>query len=535
MSGAGTSWTLHGPARSGASEPVRTTVELARELAAGRGDGIVVRDGDHALTAAQAIDDARALAAVFRESGLRPGQTVSYILPNCVEAVILNLAAGMLGLVINPVIPIYREAELRHILRDARTALVVLAGEHRGIDFTGIVARLRPDLPDLRHVLTLGAAWEAAIARGRGLPRAPSVDVAADDVKLILYTSGTTGPAKGVLHTHRTLARVLDVGVRNLGLPSGPTFLIATPIGHVTGFLWGLEAPFRLGTRVVMMRSWKPEEAVRLIDAHGVDATTGAAPFLQDTVAAARAAGSRLPSLRRFSCGGAAVSPSLIRDAQATFAQASAFRVYGSSEAPNIGQGYADPADGEPAAETDGRAIDYELRIVAESGLDAAAGQDGEILARGPALFRGYTDPALNREAFDADGFFRTGDIGRITAAGALVVTGRKKDLIIRGGENLSPKEIEDALLSHPDIRDVAVIGVPHPRLGEVVCACVVPRDAASPDVPGLAAHLSKLGLARQKCPEHVLLLDELPRTASGKVRKDVLRETALGARREAA
>lgn len=249
-----------------------------------------------------------------------------------------------------------------------------------------------------------------------------------------------------------------------------------------------------------------------------------AAPFLRDTVDAALAAGTRLPSLARFGCGGAAVSPGLIRDAQAAFARATAFRIYGSTEAPNITQGYADPAAGDLAAETDGRPVDYEVRIVGRDGCDVPAGGEGEILARGPALCRGYTDPAANRDAFDAQGFFRTGDLGQMTPQGALVITGRLKDLIIRGGENLSPKEIEDALASHPAIREAAVVGKPHPRLGEVVCACITPAGREMPTLDDLASHLDRAGLARQKYPEAVLIVDAMPRTASGKVRKDELR-----------
>lgn len=528
-------WRLRDAARPSPAEHMTSTVETALALAEREPDRVVATESGRELTAAEAVAEARALAAVFWADGLRPGQTLAYILPNCLEAVSLNLAAGMLGLVITPIVPIYRDAELRHILRDARAASVVSAGLYRGIDFAAILSGLRADLPELRQIVETASSWDAMLARGRELTAAPRVATAPDDVKLILYTSGTTGPAKGVLHTHRTLARVLEVGSRNLALGPEPRFLIATPIGHVTGYLWGLEAPFRLGTRVVLMRSWKPDEAVRLIDAHRIDATTGAAPFLQDTIAAARAAGTRLPSLRRFSCGGAAVSPTLIREARDAFARASAFRVYGSTEAPNIGQGYADPALVELAAETDGRPLDYEVRLVGEGGREVEQGQEGEILARGPALFRGYTDPAQNDAAFAPGGFFRTGDFGRMTPEGALVVTGRKKDLIIRGGENLSPKEIEDALLSHPAIRDVAVIGIAHPRLGETVGACVVAEPGARPDVPALAGHLARLGFARQKCPEHVFLVEALPRTASGKVRKDQLRALVAALRSDAA
>lgn len=178
----------------------------------------------------------------------------------------------------------------------------------------------------------------------------------------------------------------------------------------------------------------------------------------------------------------------------------------------------------ELAAETDGRPLDYQLRLVDDDGNEVPHGTDGEILVRGPAMFLGYADEAQTREALTADGFFKTGDIGRITPSGSLVITGRKKDLIIRGGENISAKEIEDVLHLHPAIKEAAVVSMPHARLGEGICAYLIPEGADQPDLPTLSAFVSEAGLAKQKCPERIEWVDTFPRTASGKIRKDVLR-----------
>lgn len=513
-------WQLRQVQAAGVATNVSSTAETAIALASSDPDRIIAIEGERNLSARSAVADAMALASVLQESGILPGETLSYILPNQLEALIVNLAAGVAGLVINPIIPIYRSAELRHILTDARTAAIVLAGGN----FADIVNDLRDKLPDLKLVIDVATDWHRTIARGRTLRAPPKPTTKSDDVKLILYTSGTTGPAKGVIHSHATLARVLATNVRNLGLGDHFSFLVPTPIGHVTGYLWGLEAPVRHGSKVILMPRWDPAEAVRLIDLYTIDATTGAAPFLQDAITAARAAGTSLPSLRRFASGGASVSPSLVREALLTFERASVFRVYGSTEAPNVGQGYTQAEDSALAAETDGRALDYEVRLVDMAGRDIAEGQQGELLVRGPSLFCGYTDPSLNDAAFDAAGFFRTGDLGERRVDGALIITGRRKDLIIRGGENLSPKEIEDALLGHPDVAEVAIVGVPHARLGEKVGACVVPTAGRSPSLASFAQYLMDTGLARQKCPEHLLLVSQLPRTPSGKLRKDEVR-----------
>jgi acyl-CoA synthetase (AMP-forming)/AMP-acid ligase II len=228
--------------------------------------------------------------------------------------------------------------------------------------------------------------------------------------------------------------------------------------------------------------------------------------------------------MRFFACGGASVSPELIRQANDTFANPCAFRVYGSSEVPLVTLGYPNAEHAELAATTDGQTVDYEIRIAGEDGTELLPGLPGEILARGPAMFMGYTDPLQTKEAITEDGFFRTGDLGFIGADASLTVTGRKKDLINRGGEKISPKEIEDALHLHPGIAEAAVVSMPHPRLGEGICAFIIPRPECQIDLKTVSAHICGLGLARQKCPERIILVSRLPKTPSGKVRKDVLR-----------
>jgi acyl-CoA synthetase (AMP-forming)/AMP-acid ligase II len=268
------------------------------------------------------------------------------------------------------------------------------------------------------------------------------------------------------------------------------------------------------------MESWNAESAVDLIDRHGGTMTVAATPFLQELVDAARLKNSRLESFRVFACGGAPVPPDLIRRANAAFAHHCAFRVYGSSEAPFVSLGYMGN-DAELAATSDGRILDYEVRIVDADGRDA---DEGEILVRGPALFRGYSDPAQTLESFTPDGYFKTGDVGRRGIEGTLTITDRIKDIIIRGGENISTKEIEDALHRHDEIAEAAVVAAPHERLGEGIFAYIVVRSGTAPTPAALCAFLEQSGLARQKLPEGFAIVDSLPRTASGKIRKDLLR-----------
>lgn len=503
---------------------------LARRHADRTPDAIAFLNRDqHPGTYAALLMDAEALAVGLWDLGLRPGDVISFQLPNWMEAVLVDMAASLLGLVCNPIVPIYRGAEVGLILADCKSRLIFIPDSYRGFDYTAMLEGLRPALPDLRHVVHVRAGnrpltLEGLMQAGRGR-RIDWPNVPADTLKLMMYTSGTTGRPKAVMHDHRSIARVSHIFMGYWGLKPGDLMLMPSPVTHITGYSNGIELPFTEGTRTLFMERWNADEAVSLIDRHGVNITIGATPFLQELLEAAERAGSRLPSLKIFACGGAAVPPDLIRRANALFERGRAFRVYGSTEAPLITQGCMGADELEMAAITDGKVIDYDIRIVDEAGQPLGRGQDGEILVRGPSLFMGYADEAQTREAMDTDGYFRTGDIGHLTPAGAIVITGRKKDLIIRGGENLSAKDIEDVLHQHPAVQEVAAVSMPHARLGETVCVYVVPQPGAAPDLDSITRHVAAAGLARQKFPERVELVPDLPRTASGKVRKDILRQ----------
>jgi acyl-CoA synthetase (AMP-forming)/AMP-acid ligase II len=506
----------------------RTIAQQAEALAEADPDFVALIDGDVSVTRAQALVDAEALSAALYARGLRPGDVLAFQVPNWREAMVINLAAALSGLVVNPIVPIYRDHEVTQMLADCRAAALFVPAAFRKFDYAAMAARITADLPSLRHVFTVrgdGADdYAALIAEGRGTHFArPMVDPLG--VKMVLYTSGTTGRPKGVLHSHVSIARILRKSAAHWGLAPGEATLMPSPVTHVSGYANGLEAPFICGTRTVLMESWNADEALALIDRHALVGTVAATPFLVELAVAARAAGNPLPSFRFFACGGAAVPADLIPAANAAFARCRAFRVFGASEVPLVTFGW--PRDETLAAATDGEVVDYDVRIVDGEDRDLPDGQEGEILARGPGMLLGYADAAQTREAITADGFFRTGDLGVRSAEGAITVTGRKKDLIIRGGENISAKEIEDVLHGHPLVREAAVVAMPHARLGEGVCAYVIAIGPVSGE--DLCAHVAASGLARQKIPERFEFRDEFPRTASGKVRKDLLREDVKG------
>lgn len=503
-----------------------TLAELAIAAARDRPDAIAFIDGDRKLSFAAVLDEARSLASALWNLGLRPGDVLSFQLPNWAETAVINLAASLGGYVCNPIVPIYREAELLAILGDCRSRVLFVPGVWRGFDHGAMAQRLAVHLPALQAVVQVrsdGAQrYEQLVAAGREQP-VTLPPVSADAVKLIMYTSGTTGPAKGVLHSHRSLPVSVLTAVSQWGLKGGDALLMPSPVTHATGYTVGLELPFSMGLTTVLMARWNAVEAVQLIDQYAIAATVGATPFLQELLVAMEASRRpRLP-LRVFVCGGAAVPSELILRAGKRFA-GYACRGYGATEAPFITCGRR-PDDPESiGASTDGRVNGYEIRIVDAGGRALARGGEGEIQVRGGSLFLGYSDPEATKAAFTADGYFCTGDLGVLAADDTLTITGRKKDLIIRGGENISAKEIEDVLHQHPLILEAAVVAAPCARLGECVAAYVRTQDGATLSADDVVAYVMRAGLAWQKCPEHLRLVDELPRTAAGKIRKDLLR-----------
>jgi acyl-CoA synthetase (AMP-forming)/AMP-acid ligase II len=510
----------------------RTTGADARDRALREPERVCLRDAYRSVTFLEILREAEALAAGLAGLGLRTGDVVSFQLPNWIEAAVVNIAASLLGLVVNPIVPIYRDSETTSIIRDCGAKVFFVPDTLRRFDHLAMAERIRASIPSLEHIVVVKPAsdsirngilqYSSLVATDPSGMHWP--EVAPEAVKFVLYTSGTTGVAKGVLHTHETIGRALQGCMEFWGITSDDSILMPSPVTHVTGYLWGLESPFFWGSPVVLMERWNADEAVELIDKQRLALTVSATTFLQELLDAADRVDTRLESLKVFACGGASVPPALIRRANSLFRRGRAFRVYGATEVPMIGRGCMDPADTAPAADTDGMIVDFDVRFVDDRGQEVPDGAEGEILARGPAQCVGYVDRAATRASFDSEGFFHTGDLGFRTPGGAIVITGRKKDLIIRGGENISAKEIEDILISHPGIREIAVVSMPHARLGEAVCAFVIPGESR-PTLADLVAHLEKAAVARQKFPERLELVEEMPRTAAGKIKKDVLRE----------
>ena len=506
---------------------VRSTLADALEDAAARTpDRVLLVDGDRRVTARVLLEEASALAqAMLHRAPV--GSVVSFMLPNWHEAATIYLAATLAGMVTNPILPSLRDHELHFILRDADSRFVFVPSTFRSFDYAAMLGRVVSGLerPPVVVVLRGDAGPHLAYESLLRTP-APATALAArepDAVRMVMYTSGTTGRPKGVLHTHNSLHALLCQLREHWLVEPGDRFLVPSPISHIGGSIYAFEAPLLLGTTAVLMERWDPDDGARLIDAEACTHMAGATPFLEGLLAAAQRAATRLPSLKVFVCGGASVPPSLVRNAKAALERAVVTRVYGSTEVPVTTVGATRADEAAPAAETDGRPGIAEIRL---DGHASAPAGEGEVLARGPQMLVGYLREQDEAAAFDADGYFRTGDLARWVDGRYLKITGRAKDIIIRNGENIATKEIEDLLARHPGIAEIAIVGVPDPRTGERAVAVVVPKGETAPDVASLGTFLAGLGVAKFKIPERVVLWNALPKNDAGKVLKHRIRAT---------
>lgn len=496
-----------------------TLVDALAEAARDTPNRALVIDGGITLTAGELQDRARALALQLTE-WMPTGSVVSFMLPNWHEAAIVYLGATLAGMTVNPILPSLRDRELRFILDDAQSRAIFIPAQFGGHDYAAMLTRV---------VNQLVAPPEVVVLRGDPgphhafdtLPAAPDRELPTldpDDIRMIMYTSGTTGRPKGVLHSHNSINALIRQLREHWMIDPGDTFLVPSPIAHIGGSIYAFECPLLLGSTAVLMERWNAEDGVGLMTEHRCTHMAGATPFLEQLLGAVERSGTRLPDLKVFICGGASVPPSLIRRASGYFDRAVVSRVYGSTEVPVTTVGSLAPGGVEHAAETDGRPGIAEIRLVS-----------GEIRARGPQMLLGYLHPEDEIESFDENGFFRTGDLGRWVDGDYLQVTGRAKDLIIRNGENISPKEVEDLLVGQLGIIEAAVVGLPDEHTGERACAVLVTTDGKRPGVTDLGRLLAEHGLARFKTPERVEIWESLPKNDAGKVLKHQIRATLKG------
>ena len=478
--------------------------------------------------------DSERLAAALLGLGVAPGEAVAYQLPNRLEFLTITLAALRIGGVCEPLMPIFRERELAFMLRQSAARVLFVPAALRGHDHAAMAAGLVGALPALEHVVALGDGDHGAVDYGRLIAhtepdptgiaaRRPEPAALAQ----LLFTSGSTGEPKGVLHRHDVLQRAADAHIAHFGLTADDVIGVPSPLAHQTGFLYGFWIALRLGATAVLQGHWDAEGGFDAVRRHGVTFVQAATPFLADLTRVARERGHPPETLRMFVATGAAIPRDLARDARALL-DAEVGGGFGTTES-CMGAGFAPGADDERAWTTDGLGLaNVALRVVDDAGRPLPAGVEGRLEVGTDTVFQGYLNrPDLTAEAISDDGYYRPGDLATIDADGYLRITGRVRDVINRGGEKIPVAEIEQLLYAHPAVAEVAIVAMPDARLGERACAFVVPAPGAGLDFASMQAYLDAHRVTKAYWPERLEAVDSLPRTPSGKIQKYILRDLA--------
>lgn len=502
--------------------------------------------GTTTLTWHELWRESERIATLLNELEVRPGEMVAYQLANCAEFLAITLAILRIGAVCCPLMPLYRERELAGMLERARARVLFVRDAYHGRCPVDEIAALAPRLQSLEHLIAIGesnsaialpetsrlsSCWLeqrlASLAQsGHPLePRAPH----ASDLAQLLFTSGTSGTPKGVLHRHETLTRAATLAIEHLGLDAHDRLYVPSPLAHQTGFLYGMWMALTLGVPQLLQERWEPSLALSTLKDWGGTFVQAATPFLADLVQAVEAGASPPESLRIFVATGAAVPRALAQRA-ATTLRAAICGAFGTTE--GCLATLSSPADPSGrACNTDGHPLPtVRIRVCDDLGQPLPAGTEGHLQVLSATMFEGYLDdPDGTADAYTRDGWYRTGDLAIIDVDGYLRVTGRVKDVINRGGEKIPVAEVEQMLYQHEAVREVAIVAMPDARLGERACAFVVPQAGHTLDLRALCDFLNERRVAKPYWPERMELIAELPRTASGKIQKFRLREQAKG------
>lgn len=480
-------------------------------------------------------------AGALLDMGVKPGDVVSFQLPNWWQVPTLAFAAMRIGAVVNPILPILRRREVRYIIERVQPAVVITPDAFRGFAHGQMLADIAAETIGLDRLVVIGddvpdgaLGFDEKFVRPRWEERCTEemfdeIRPEPDALAQIQFTSGTTGEPKGVMHTHNTLHAGVVAMVDTYDLNSDDVVLMASTMAHQTGYLYGALMPAVSGMKVVYLDVWDARTMLHSVEEESVTWTMGATPFVVDAVEAAGSLDVDLSTLAIFVTAGAAIPPALIERASESLGT-ELHAVWGMTE--NGAVTFTRRGDSkERRASSDGRAWDgMELKVVdPDDRHELPAGEVGSLLARGAAQSPGYFKrPELRAATVDDEGWFDTGDLAYMHEDGYIRISGRIKDLVIRGGENIPVFDIESLLFEHPKVAEVVVVGRPDERLGERACAVVVPKGDA-PELPELVAYLEERGMAKHFWPEFLEIVEELPRTASGKVQKFRVRQEILG------
>ncbi|WP_449266461.1 medium-chain fatty-acid--CoA ligase [Escherichia coli] len=498
-------------------------------------DKIAVVDNHGASYTYSALDHAAScLANWMLAKGIESGDRIAFQLPGWCEFTVIYLACLKIGAVSVPLLPSWREAELVWVLNKCQAKMFfapTLFKQTRPVD---LILPLQNQLPQLQQLVGVDKLAPATSALSLSqiiadnTPLTTAITVHGDELAAVLFTSGTEGLPKGVMLTHNNILASERAYCARLNLTWQDVFMMPAPLGHATGFLHGVTAPFLIGARSVLLDIFTPDACLALLEQQRCTCMLGATPFVYDLLNLLEKQPADLSALRFFLCGGTTIPKKVARECQQRGIKL--LSVYGSTESsPHAVVNLDDPLS--RFMHTDGyAAAGVEIKVVDDARKTLPPGCEGEEASRGPNVFMGYFDePELTARALDEEGWYYSGDLCCMDEAGYIKITGRKKDIIVRGGENISSREVEDILLQHPKIHDACVVAMPNERLGERSCAYVVlkaPHHSLS--LEEVVAFFSRKRVAKYKYPEHIVVIEKLPRTASGKIQKFLLRKDIM-------
>ncbi|EML5487226.1 medium-chain fatty-acid--CoA ligase [Escherichia coli] len=498
-------------------------------------DKIAVVDNHGATYTYSALDHAAScLANWMLAKGIESGDRIAFQLPGWCEFTVIYLACLKIGAVSVPLLPSWREAELVWVLNKCQAKMFfapTLFKQTRPVD---LILPLQNQLPQLQQIVGVDKLAPATSSLSLSqiiadnIPLTTAITTHGDELAAVLFTSGTEGLPKGVMLTHNNILASERAYCARLNLTWLDVFMMPAPLGHATGFLHGVTAPFLIGARSVLLDIFTPDACLALLEPQRCTCMLGATPFVYDLLNLLEKQPADLSALRFFLCGGTTIPKKVARECQQLGIKL--LSVYGSTESsPHAVVNLDDPLS--RFMHTDGyAAAGVEIKVVNDARKTLPPGCEGEEASRGPNVFMGYFDePELTARALDEEGWYYSGDLCRMDEAGYIKITGRKKDIIVRGGENISSREVEDILLQHPKIHDACVVAMPDERLGERSCAYVVlkaPHHSLS--LEEVVAFFSRKRVAKYKYPEHIVVIEKLPRTASGKIQKFLLRKDIM-------
>ncbi|MBB9862019.1 medium-chain fatty-acid--CoA ligase [Escherichia coli] len=498
-------------------------------------DKIAVVDNHGASYTYSALDHAAScLANWMLAKGIESGDRIAFQLPGWSEFTVIYLACLKIGAVSVPLLPSWREAELVWVLNKCQAKMFfapTLFKQTRPVD---LILPLQNQLPQLQQIVGVDKLAPATSSLSLSqiiadnTPLTTAITTHGDELAAVLFTSGTEGLPKGVMLTHNNILASERAYCARLNLTWQDVFMMPAPLGHATGFLHGVTAPFLIGARSVLLDIFTPDACLALLEQQRCTCMLGATPFVYDLLNVLEKQPADLSALRFFLCGGTTIPKKVARECQQLGIKL--LSVYGSTESsPHAVVNLDDPLS--RFMHTDGyAAAGVEIKVVDDARKTLPPGCEGEEASRGPNVFMGYFDePELTARALDEEGWYYSGDLCRMDEAGYIKITGRKKDIIVRGGENISSREVEDILLQHPKIHDACVVAMPDERLGERSCAYVVlkaPHHSLS--LEEVVAFFSRKRVAKYKYPEHIVVIEKLPRTASGKIQKFLLRKDIM-------